>query len=346
MKIGILTGGGDCPGLNAVIRAIYKRSAPHGHELLGFMNGWRGLIQDITMPLDSEHVRGLLHMGGTILRSSGDNPFHTDDGPQRVLETAERHGLDALVVIGGEGTMMGAARMWDEHGLPVVGVPKTIDNDLPGTDVTFGFNTALSVATEAIDRLHTTAESHNRVIICEVMGRTAGWIAAWAGIAGGANAFLIPERPTPIEDVADLLRARAERGRGFSVVVVGEGWDPLSRGNLFDGYREIQETDVYGYPRYGGVAHVAARALEELTGFETRVVILGHIQRGGVPTPADRVLASRFGVRAADLVHAGEFGRMVAARGEVIRSVPITDALGEVRTVPEEMFSLLDTFSG
>lgn len=346
MRIGILTGGGDCPGLNAVIRAIHRRSAPLGHDLVGFMYGWRGVIEDITIPLDEQKIRGILQVGGTILRTSGANPFHTDEGPQKALDTLARHEVDALIVIGGEGTMSGAARMWDEHQMPVIGVPKTIDNDLPGTDTTFGFDSALAVATDALDRLHTTAESHNRVMICEVMGRTAGWLALYSGIAGGADVILIPEIDMSMEEAAIIIKRRHERGKTFSLVVVGEGYNLRSTTGLFDNLEREQPLDAYGYPRLGGVSHTVAAALESLTGYETRVTILGHIQRGGSPSPWDRVLASRFGVLAADLAHEGTFGKLVALKGSEVVPVPIADATGPVRTVPESYFDLARAFMG
>lgn len=344
MRIGVLTGGGDCPGLNAVIRGIFKRAVPQGHELVGFMYGWKGVIEDITIPLDDQRVRGILQVGGTILRTSGANPFHTEDGPQRALDTLKRHDIDALIVIGGEGTMSGAAKMFQQYKMPVIGVPKTIDNDLPGTDTTFGFDSALVVATEALDRLHTTAESHNRVMVCEVMGRTAGWLALFSGIAGGANVILLPELDTSVEEAAEIIQKRHTTGKTFSLVVVGEGYHLRSSTGLFDDLVESQELDAYGYPRLGGVSHHVARAIERLTGYETRVTILGHVQRGGSPSPWDRVLASRFGFLAADLANDHTFGKLVALRGADVVPVPIEEALQPVRVVPPEYFELARTF--
>ena len=346
MRIGILTGGGDCPGLNAVIRAIYKRSVPRGHTLTGFMYGWKGVIEDITVELDESRVRGILHEGGTILRTSGDNPLHTAEGPQRVLDTMARREVDALIVIGGEGTMKGASTMFEEHGLPVIGVPKTIDNDLPGTDVTFGFDSALTVATEALDRLHTTAESHNRVMVCEVMGRTAGWLALYSGIAGGANVFMLPELKMSIEKAAQIIQTRHDSGKTFSLVVVGEGYELKSTTGIFDGLEASHELDAYGYPRLGGVSHHVARAIEQLTGFETRVTILVHVQRGGSPSPWDRVLASRFGFLAADLADQREFGKLTSLRGPEVIAVPIADSTGPAKVVPESFFDLARGFMG
>jgi 6-phosphofructokinase 1 len=344
MRIGILTGGGDCPGLNAVIRAIWKRSVPRGHTLLGFMYGWKGVIDDIVVELDESRVRGILHEGGTILRTSGANPLHTDDGPQKVMDTMARHDVDALIVIGGEGTMRGASTMHAEHGLNVIGVPKTIDNDLPGTDVTFGFDSALTVATEALDRLHTTAESHNRVMVCEVMGRTAGWLALFSGIAGGANVILLPEMQMSLEEAAQIITDRHEAGKTFSLVVVGEGYELRSTTGLFDDLAENQQHDENGYPRLGGVSHQVAQAIEQLTGYETRVTILGHTQRGGSPSPWDRVLASRFGFLAADLVDRNEYGKLVALRGHEVVPVPLAESTGDARVVPESYFDLARGF--
>jgi ATP-dependent phosphofructokinase / diphosphate-dependent phosphofructokinase len=346
MRIGILTGGGDCPGLNAVIRAVCKRAASKGHSLIGFKYGWRGVLEDIAVELGPHNVSGIIHEGGTILRSSGDNPAHTEDGPDRVLATCERYGLDALVVVGGEGTIRGALTMWEKHQLPVVGVPKTIDNDLPGTDRTVGFDSALAIATEALDRLHTTAESHDRVMVCEVMGRTAGWLALYSGMAGGADVILLPEMEMTVEEAAQIVQARHDRGKDFSLVVVGEGYRLSSSTGLFDDIEESQELDAYGYPRLGGVSHHVARAIERLTGFETRVTILGHVQRGGSPTAADRALAGRFGTLAADLCMAGDFGKLVALRGDAVVAVPLLESAGEARVVPESMFELVRSVMG
>ena len=346
MRIGILTGGGDCPGLNAVISSVARRAWDHGHELVGFRYGWRGVIDDSTMVLDRDTVRGIMREGGTILRSSGDNPAHGGDRPQRVLDTLQRHGIDALIVIGGEGTMKGALTMWRDHGLPVVGVPKTIDNDLPGTELTVGFDSALSIATEAIDRLATTAESHDRVMVCEVMGRTAGWLAMYAGIAGGADVILLPEMDMTVEEAAAIIRKRHAHGRDSSLIVVGEGYTPRSSTGLFDDGLDEPELDAYGYPRLGGVSHHVARTVERITGFETRVTILGHTQRGGPPTARDRALASRFGFLAADLVHDGTFGVLTAMVGSEVRAVPLEATEGDARVVTPDVFEFVRAFMG
>ncbi|MEO6867205.1 MAG: ATP-dependent 6-phosphofructokinase [Gaiellales bacterium] len=346
MRIGILTGGGDCPGLNAVISSVARRSWDHGHELLGFTYGWRGVIEDDTMPLTRDVVRGIMREGGTILRSSGENPVYGEGRPEKVLETIKRHGVDALVVIGGEGTMRGALSMWRDYGLPVVGVPKTIDNDLPGTELTVGFDSALAIATEALDRLATTAESHDRVMVCELMGRTAGWLAMYAGIAGGADVILLPEMSMPVEEAADIITRRHGQGRDHSLIVVGEGYEPTSTTGRFDGVAVDHELDAYGYPRLGGVSHHVAKAIEDLTGFETRVTILGHVQRGGAPTARDRALAARFGFLAADLIHAGDFGKLVAQVGRDVTAVPLELTEGDPRVVPEDVFDFVRAFMG
>jgi 6-phosphofructokinase 1 len=347
MRIGVLTGGGDCPGLNAVIRAIHKHTTAHGHELVGFMYGWKGVMEDITIDLDERMARGgILHVGGTILRTSGANPVHSEEGPGQVLATMEKHAIDALIVIGGEGTMRGALHMHSKHNLPVIGVPKTIDNDLPGTDATIGFDSALIVATEALDRLHTTAESHDRVMVCEVMGRTAGWLALYSGIAGGANVILLPEFDSTVEQAADTIRARHDHGKVFSLVVVGEGYSLKSSTGLFDDMEASEELDEYGFPRLGGVSRHVAWAIEKLTGFETRVTILGHTQRGGSPSPWDRVLASRYGQLAARLAHEGNFGQLTALRGTEVVPVPLSETAGEPRVVPGHFLELAQGFTG
>jgi 6-phosphofructokinase 1 len=346
MRIGILTGGGDCPGLNAVISSVARRSWDRGHELVGFTYGWRGVIQDTSIPLTRDLVRGIMREGGTILRSSGDNPAHGGDAPERALATLKKHDIDALIVIGGEGTMRGALQMWRDHGLPVVGVPKTIDNDLPGTDLTVGFDSALAIATEALDRLATTAESHDRVMVCEVMGRTAGWLAMEAGIAGGADVILIPEMDMTVEQAANIIKRRHSEGRDSSLVIVGEGYTLRSETGLFDGVDVEHELDAYGYPRLGGVSHHVARAIEQLTSYETRVTILGHVQRGGPPTARDRSLAAQFGVLAADLVHDGVYGKLVAQIGQDVVAVPLEQTEGDARVVPEELFDVVRGFMG
>lgn len=338
----MLTGGGDCPGLNAVIRAVVRKGeVQYGHNLIGFRGGWRGVIEGEFQVLNRDSTRGILHRGGTILGTSRTNPFKTDDGPDRVKKTLDQEHVDALIVIGGEDTL-GVAHRLSEDGVKVVGVPKTIDNDLSATDFTFGFNTAIEIATEAIDRLHTTAESHDRVMVVEVMGRHAGWIATYAGLAGGADAILIPERPFDIEEVCQRLRHRHQRGAGFSIVVVSEGATPK------EGTLELQsgEKDEFGHVRLGGIGNTVQEEIEERTGFETRVTILGHIQRGGTPSAYDRVLASRYGVEAIDAVHEGEFGIMVALQGNQIVRVSLADAVSELKTVDDRLYEVASTFFG
>ncbi len=335
MRVGVLTGGGDCPGLNAVIRAIVRKGEQEfGDELLGFADGWRGVMENRAMPLDIERCRGILPRGGTILGTSRTNPYKVDGGVDAVLATLEQRAIDALIPIGGEDTLGVAAKLGAE-GVHVVGVPKTIDNDLSGTEVTFGFHTAVQIATEQIDRLHTTAESHDRVIVCEVMGRHAGWIATYAGIAGGAAEILVPEEPFDIDEVCARLTRRHAKGRYASIVVVAEGATP-KEGTLVTTSREV---DQFGHERLGGIATVLATEIERRTGFESRVTILGHVQRGGTPSAFDRVLATRFGVAAIDAVHAGTFGTMVALQADHIVVLPIAEGVGELKTVDR---SLLD----
>jgi 6-phosphofructokinase 1 len=330
----MLTGGGDCPGLNAVIRAVVRKGERHyGDELVGFRDGWKGVLEGDTMALDVERCRGILPRGGTILGTSRTNLFKIDGGPQRAVESLREHRIDALVAIGGEDTL-GVATRLGEEGVSVVGVPKTIDNDLSCTEVTFGFNTAVQIATDAIDRLHTTAESHDRVMVVEVMGRHAGWIATQSGIAGGAAEILIPEEDFDIDEVCDNLRRRHEKGRFASLVVVAEGSEPK------EGTMSLQsgETDQFGHVRLGGVANTVAEEIEKRTGFETRVTILGHVQRGGTPTAFDRILATRFGIAAIDAVHDGAFGQMVALQaGEIVRVV-MADAVGKLKTVDPALY--------
>jgi ATP-dependent phosphofructokinase / diphosphate-dependent phosphofructokinase len=341
VKVGVLTGGGDCPGLNAVIRAVGRRSFQRGHEVVGVRDGWRGLVEDELEPLGPREISGILPRGGTILGTTRTNPYKLDGGVDRVLETFERSGLDALVAIGGEDTLGVATRLFEERRFPVVGVPKTIDNDLSGTDYTFGFDTAVFIATEAIDRLHTTAESHNRVMVVEVMGRNTGWIAVMSGMAGGADVILIPEQPISIDEACDDIRRRHERGKDFSIVVVSEGYE-------LEGLADEGEQDQFGHVRLSqrGVGDALAREIEERTGFETRVTVLGHVQRGGSPTPRDRVLATRFGLKAADLVHEGTFGRMASLQGDRVVDVALQDATAELKTVPPEWYDVARAFFG
>ncbi len=343
MRIGILTGGGDCPGLNAVIRAVVRKGVnAHGHEFFGFANGWAGVLTGEGRDLDLAATRGILHRGGTILGTSRTNPF-SEGGPgtDGVRAGMEKAGAEALIPIGGEDTL-GVAGKLAADGVPVVGVPKTIDNDLAGTDFTFGFQTAVQIATDAIDRLHTTAESHNRVIVVEVMGRHAGWIAAYSGMAGGADAILVPERPYDIDDVCAHLRRRHEQGSRFSIVVVSEGAHPVDSGAS----ASSAQVDDFGHARLGGVAVELEREIEERTGYETRMTILGHVQRGGSPNAYDRVLATRFGVAAVDAITAGAIGEMVALRGPDIVTVPLGEALAEPKLLDSDFFETAAVFFG
>jgi ATP-dependent phosphofructokinase / diphosphate-dependent phosphofructokinase len=343
MRIGMLTGGGDCPGLNAVIRAVARTSIDRGDEVVGVMHGWRGMVEGQTRPLGEAEVSGLLPRGGTILRTSRTNPFEIDGGVERVLERMA--GLDALVAIGGEDTLGVAARLHAEHGTHVVGVPKTIDNDLNGTDYTFGFDTAVTIATEAIDRLHSTAESHDRVMVCEVMGRHTGWIAVIAGMAGGADVILIPELPMTVEHCCELIRKRHAKGKDFSIVVVSEGYELLFEDGESRAIASVG-VDAFGHPRLGGVGAALAAEIEQRTRFETRVTTLGHVQRGGSPTARDRVLATRFGLKAADLVREGSWGMMAALRGDEIVAVPISEAVAHLKLVPRELYEQSGAFFG
>lgn len=331
----MLTGGGDCPGLNAVIRAIVRKGERHyGDEIVGFLNAWDGVRDRRTMPLSVESMRGMLPRGGTVLGTRRGSPFDEPDGVDKVKQTMHDLGLDGLIVIGGNGSLSVACRLYQEHGLPVIGVPKTIDNDIVGTDVTFGFNTAVQIATDAIDRLHTTAESHDRVMVVEVMGRHTGWIATSAGIAGGATAVLIPEIPFDIDELCARLSRRHDRGRFASIVVVAEGAEPIA-GSL---EMEDKVLDRFGHVVLGGVATRIAIAIGERTGFETRVVQLGHVQRGGTPTAFDRVLSTRFGVAAIDAAHARAWGQMAVLRGEKIVTEDLLVAVGKTRTVDMDLY--------
>jgi ATP-dependent phosphofructokinase / diphosphate-dependent phosphofructokinase len=345
-RIGILTGGGDCPGLNAVIRAVARRSLDRGAEVIGVREGWRGLVAGLFQPLGYREISGILPRGGTILGTTRTNPYKNEGDVERVLATFEENGLDALVAIGGEDTLGVAARLHAEHGFPVVGVPKTIDNDLSATDYTFGFDTAVWIATEAIDRLHTTAESHNRVMVVEVMGRQTGWIAVMSGIAGGADVILIPEQPVTVEQACADIKRRHERGKDFSIVVVSEGYELTYESGERRAVAQEAETDQFGHIRLGGVGEALAHDIEERTGYETRVTVLGHVQRGGTPTPRDRILATRFGLKAADLVAAGSFGRMAALQGDTIVDVAIEDATKELKRVPPQVYDVARAFFG
>ena len=344
MRVGLLTGGGDCPGLNAVIRAIVRRGlAEPGHSFVGFRHGWAGVVKNEASALTLASTSGILPRGGTILGTSRTNPYSDGrDGTASVREAMRAHDVDALIPIGGEDTL-GVALRLHEDGVPVVGVPKTIDNDLGGTDVTFGFQTAVQIVTEAIDRLHTTAESHNRVMVLEVMGRHAGWIATYAGLAGGADAILVPERPFDVEDVAEHLRKRHARGANFSIVVVAEG--AIAReGTLHT--REATGTDAFGHARLGGIGVALEGELERITGYESRVTILGHVQRGGSPVAYDRVLATRFGVAAMDAAIGERWGAMVGLRGTQIVETPLAEALREPKLLDPALYETAELFFG
>jgi ATP-dependent phosphofructokinase / diphosphate-dependent phosphofructokinase len=345
-RVGILTGGGDCPGLNAVIRAVARRSFDRRYEVVGVHDGWRGLVEGDLSTLTSREISGLLPRGGTILGTSRTNPYKLEGGVERVLQNFAEAGLDALVAVGGEDTLGVAARLWDDEQLPVVGVPKTIDNDLAATDYTFGFDTAVAICTEAIDRLHTTAESHNRVMVVEVMGRHTGWIAVMSGIAGGADVILIPEQPISVEEACAGLRKRHERGKDFSIVVVSEGYKLTFESGEQREVTQEAAVDQFGHVRLGGVGEQLAHEIEERTGFETRVTVLGHVQRGGSPTARDRILATRYGLKAADLVHEGKFGRMAALQGDSIVDVSLAEATAELKTVPPDRYEVARAFFG
>src|SRR5256714_12322115 len=340
MRIGILTGGGDCPGLNAVIRAVVRKGIfHHSDEFIGFLEGWRGVMEDQSVKLTLDSIAGILPRGGTILRTSRTNPAKKEGGMQSCLETLKRHNLEALIALGGDDTQSVTYKL-HELGFKVIGVPKTIDNDLSGTDFCFGFDTAVNISTEAIDRVHTTAEAHNRVIVVEVMGRDSGWIAIYSGIAGGADVILIPERPFDLNEVAETIAQRHARGRYFSVVVVAEG-ARLAAGIDEQIVAEKGKKDEFGHVRLGGIGTILAQELEKRTGFETRAVVLGHIQRGGSPTAFDRMLATRYGVGAIDLVHDARFGCMVVLRGNAIQSIPIAEAIAKTGYVSQELIDVV-----
>ncbi|GAA1912223.1 6-phosphofructokinase [Nocardioides lentus] len=341
MRVGVLTGGGDCPGLNAVIRAVVRKGVvAHGFEFVGYRDGWKGPLEGLTMPLGVEQCRGILPRGGTILGSSRTNPFAVDGGVERIRATLAADGVEALVAIGGEDTL-GVATRLAELGVDVVGVPKTIDNDLSGTDFTFGFDTAVNIATEAIDRLHTTAESHHRVLVVEVMGRHAGWIALHSGLAGGANIVLIPEVPFDLDEVCAQVESRF-RSQYAPIVVVSEGATPKDGAMTLTG----GDTDAFGHVRLGGIGDQLAKAIEDRTGKEARSVVLGHIQRGGTPTAFDRWLATRLGLHAIDAVADGEFGVMTALQGTRIVRLPLSEATGELKVVSAEEYAEAQVFFG
>jgi phosphofructokinase-like protein len=349
-KIGILTGGGDCPGLNAVIRAVVRKSIrKYNYEVLGILQGWRGLMDyGLTEELNLDKVSGIIHRGGTILKTSRTNPFKEKDGVKRILEKKMSLGLSAVIAVGGEDTLSVAAKLHEE-GLEVVGVPKTIDNDIWGTDYTFGFDTAVNIAMDAIDRVHTTAESHNRVMVVEVMGRHTGWIAIEAGIAGGADFILIPEKPVDLDKVCDAICKRHARGRNFSVVVVAEG--AKIETETKDKKEEMvvvqdEKLDAFGHVRLGGIGKVLATEIEKRTGYETRFVILGYIQRGGTPTAFDRMLGTRFGVAAVDLVHQGKFGKMVSLKGNQISSIDLKEVMSKTKHIDDDLYDMAELFFG
>ncbi|MDP8977167.1 MAG: 6-phosphofructokinase [Actinomycetota bacterium] len=342
-RVGVLTGGGDCPGLNAVIRAVVRRGLDaHNLSVYGFRDGWQGVLDASPEQLTRASTRGILHRGGTILGTSRTNPIEADRGVERIRDALDIHGLQGLVVIGGEGTLSAATQLHLEHDVPIVGVPKTIDNDLGGTEFTLGFSTALDIATEAVDRLHSTAESHNRVMLLEVMGRHVGWIATMSGLAGGADAILAPEEPFDLEEICRHLRRRHGLGRDFSIVVVAEGAVPR------EGTMELppHELDEFGRPRLGGIGYVLGPEIEKRTGFPTRVTILGHVQRGGTPNAFDRAMGSSLGVRAVDLAARGEWGQMVGIRGARVTPVPLSRATTRLKSVPRELFEVAEAFFG
>ena len=342
MKVGILSGGGDAPGINAVIRAVVRKGIQnYGYEVVGIKDGWNGLLKGEYMQLDLNSVSGILPRGGSILGTSRTNPFKDERGPGKILENVKKAGIEAVIAIGGDDTLSIAHKL-GELGLKSVGVPKTIDNDLAGTDYTFGFNTAVAIATEALDRLHTTAETHHRVIILEVMGRYTGWIALEAGLAGGADIILIPEKPFDIDKVCEYIKQRQQRGRNFSIIVVAEG--AKQKGGVEIVYSE--SLDEFGHIRLGGVGYFIGKEIEKSIKTETRVVVLGHLQRGGTPTAFDRILSTRFGIAAIDLVHEGKFGCMVALKGNKIESVLLKDVTGKRKTVDLELYDIASVFFG
>ncbi len=342
-RVGVLTGGGDCPGLNAVIRAVVRRAAQHNIKVIGIRNGWKGLIDLDTVDLDVSAVSGILPKGGTILGTSRTNPYKKADDARKVVENYRKLGLDALIAIGGEDTLGAANKLLKENkGFNVVGCPKTIDNDLSATDYTFGFDTAVNIATEAIDRLHTTAESHHRIMVVEVMGRHAGWIAIHSGLASGADVILIPEVKIDLDEVCDILKKRHARGKGFSIVVVAEGAQ-FKAGQVVT---QEEKLDAFGHVRLGGIGEILAQEIEKRTQFETRVTVLGYIQRGGTPSAFDRFLATRFGVKALDLVLAKKFGYMASLHGTEVTEVPIEKAVGTLKTVDMKLYELAKTFFG
>ncbi len=342
MKVGVLSGGGDAPGINAVIRAVTRKGIQnYRYEVIGIKDGWRGLLEGEYLPLNLKTISGILPRGGSILGTSRTNPFRTKKGPKKIVQNAKKTELEAIVVIGGEDTLTVAHKM-GEYGLKCVGVPKTIDNDLWGTDYTFGFNTAVTIATEALDKLHTTAETHHRVIILEVMGRYTGWIALEAGLAGGADIILIPEKPFDVDEVCKFIKRRQKRGRNFSIIVIAEGAKPKDGAEIV--YSE--KLDEFGHIRFGGVGYYLGKEIEKSIDIETRVVVLGHVQRGGTPTAFDRILATRYGVAAIDNVHKKNYGKMVALQGNTIVSVPLKNVVGKRKTVDLGLYDIATVFFG
>jgi ATP-dependent phosphofructokinase / diphosphate-dependent phosphofructokinase len=340
-RVGILTGGGDCPGLNPVIRAVVRKGLKFGYTIIGIKNGWMGLVENTTVSLDERSVSGIIYRGGTILGTSRTNPYKSPEDKRKVMANYKKLKLNALIAVGGEDTLGVANKLYRE-GLNIVGVPKTIDNDLNATDFTFGFDTAINIVTESLDRLHTTAESHRRIIVCEVMGRHAGWIATYAGIAGGADVILIPEQPIDIKEVCDILNKRNKKGKTFSIVVVSEGAQ-FKKGDMI---LQEEKLDSFGHVRLGGIGNQLAERIEERTGFETRVTVLGHIQRGGSPTAMDRVLGTRFGIMAIDLVESKRFGTMASLNGNKIIAVPLSRGVARLKTVDMKLYDIAKVFFG
>ncbi|MBI5418196.1 6-phosphofructokinase [Candidatus Poribacteria bacterium] len=343
-RIGILTGGGDCPGLNAAIRAVVRKGiGVYGYEIYGIMNGWAGLLEGKIKQLRRDDVTGILPKGGTILGTSRTNPYKREDGVAKIKENMKIYQMESIIVVGGEDTLGVAARLSMEEGIKIIGIPKTIDNDLKGTQYTFGFDTAINIITEAIDRLHSTAESHHRVIVLEVMGRHAGWLAVYGGIAGGADLILIPELPFDINEVCEIIKRRHESGRDFSIVVVAEGAKEKQMDDLI---LTSKKKDEFGHEMLGGIGQVLSKKIEKITGYETRVTVLGHTQRGGTPTPFDRVLATRYGIAAIDLVNIDRYGRMVAMVGGEITSIPLKEMASGIKTVDLELYKIAQVFFG
>jgi ATP-dependent phosphofructokinase / diphosphate-dependent phosphofructokinase len=342
-RVGILTAGGDCPGLNAVIRAVVRRAAEDEVEVIGIKNGWRGLVEGDVEPLTRDSVTGILPRGGTILGTSRFNPIQDHATFNAIIDNSQKFGLSALVVVGGEGSLRAAADLWREHAYPVVGIPKTIDNDILGTDFTFGFDTAVGIVTDAVDRLHSTAESHHRVMVVEVMGRHTGWIAAYGGIAGGADVVLVPERPFKLSRVCGILQHRRNQGRAFSIVVIAEDAHPHPEEDFLNSETSQQ---IYRHDRLGGIGTILAHEIERCTGIETRVTKLGYVQRGGSPSPFDRVLATRFGIKGYEMVRAKQWGYMAALHANKIISIPLAEAVRDIKRLDEEIYRAAEVFFG